>query len=149
MARVFGPLSEPRAVRGASADTPPRPGPGHRPRQETRPPLLHPPTGGPSWLLHAAHPGVLLYLTRPSGHPIDPAPPHNPTPAMNLKRSQIKTNKVRPRKAAGPKRRRQLEQRRRLVALGVPEEQVEKMNPREVRDMLKYPAKVEKQYASK
>lgn len=64
---------------------------------------------------------------------------------MNLKRSTIKTNKVRPRKAAGPKRRRQLEQRRRLIALGVPEEQVAKMNPKEVRDMLKYPAKVKKQ----
>ena len=63
---------------------------------------------------------------------------------MNLKRSQIKTNKVRPRKAAGPKRRRQLEHRRRLVALGVAEETVEKMTPREVRDMLKYPAKVKK-----
>lgn len=63
---------------------------------------------------------------------------------MTINRSKIKTNKVRPRKAACAKRRRQLEHRRRLVGLGVAEEVVAGMNPREIRDMLKYPAKVTK-----
>lgn len=63
---------------------------------------------------------------------------------MKLNRSKCKVNKVRPRKAAGAKRRRQLEQRRRLIGLGVAEETVSHMNPREIRDMLKYPAKVTK-----
>ena len=63
---------------------------------------------------------------------------------MAQNRKYFKTNKTRPRKAAGPKRRRQLEHRKRLIALGVDEETVSKMNPREVRDMVKYPAKVKK-----
>ena len=63
---------------------------------------------------------------------------------MAQNRKYFKTNKTRPRKAAGPKRRRQLEQRKRLIALGVDEESVSKMNPREIRDMVKYPAKVKK-----
>ncbi|MDA0765588.1 MAG: hypothetical protein O3A92_02020 [Verrucomicrobia bacterium] len=60
----------------------------------------------------------------------------------NLKRSEIKDNKVRPRKAAGAKRRRQLEQRKRLLGLGMPEESVAKMNTKQIRDLLKYPKKV-------
>ena len=63
---------------------------------------------------------------------------------MAQNRKYFKTNKTRPRKAAGPKRRRQLEQRKRLIGLGVAEETVSTMNPREVRDMVKYPAKVKK-----
>ncbi|NNE90487.1 MAG: hypothetical protein HKN23_02470 [Verrucomicrobiales bacterium] len=67
---------------------------------------------------------------------------------MRTRRKYLKTHLTRPRKAAGAKRRRQLEQRRRLIGLGVPEEQVEKMNPKEVRDLLKYPKKVEQEYSS-
>jgi hypothetical protein len=63
---------------------------------------------------------------------------------MAQNRKYFKTNKTRPRKAPGAKRRRQLEQRKRLIALGVDQESVSKMNPREVRDMVKYPAKVTK-----
>ncbi|MCH7224765.1 hypothetical protein [Haloferula sp. A504] len=54
---------------------------------------------------------------------------------------------TRPTKAPGPKRRRQLEHRRRLIALGVSEEEVSKMNPKEIRDLLKRPAKVQKEFA--
>lgn len=55
---------------------------------------------------------------------------------------------TRPRKRAGAKRRRQLEQKRRLIALGVPEADVEKLNPKEIRDKLKYPKQVEKELAA-
>ena len=40
--------------------------------------------------------------------------------------------------------RRQRDHRKRLIGLGVDEEEVSKMNSREVRTMLKYPAKVTK-----
>ncbi len=63
---------------------------------------------------------------------------------MRTKRKYFKTHMTRPRKKAGAKRRRQLEQKRRLLALGVAEETVERMNPKEIRDQLKYPAKVVK-----
>lgn len=63
---------------------------------------------------------------------------------MRLKRSQNKTNVTRPRKGGAAKRRRQAEHRKRLVALGVDEATVAKMNQRDVRDMLKYPKKVAK-----
>ncbi len=66
----------------------------------------------------------------------------------NLKRSEIKDNKVRPRKAAGAKRRRQLEQRKRLLGLGMPEESVAKMNTKQIRDLLKYPKKVTQSLAA-
>jgi hypothetical protein len=61
---------------------------------------------------------------------------------MRTKRKFHKTHLTRPRKPAGAKRRRQLEHRKRLVALGVSEEEVGKMNQKEVREMLKYPAKI-------
>lgn len=67
---------------------------------------------------------------------------------MRKKRKDCKTNKVRPRKAAGAKRRRQLEHRKRLIGLGVEESVVATMNSREIRDMLKYPAKVTKSLAA-
>jgi hypothetical protein len=63
---------------------------------------------------------------------------------MRLKRSQNKTNVTRPRKGGAAKRRRQAEHRKRLIALGVDEATVAKMNQRDVRDMLKYPKKVAK-----
>ena len=55
---------------------------------------------------------------------------------------------TRPRKKAGPKRRRRLEQRRRLVALGMDEVAVERLNSREILDLLKRPAKVAAEYAT-
>lgn len=55
---------------------------------------------------------------------------------------------TRPRKKPGAKRRRQLEQKKRLLALGVDEKIVNRMNPKEIRDKVKYPAKVEKELAA-
>lgn len=63
---------------------------------------------------------------------------------MGTGRKYHKTHLTRPRKAAGPKRRRRLEQRRRLVALGVDAEVVEKLSSREVLTMLQRPAKIGK-----
>lgn len=51
---------------------------------------------------------------------------------------------TRPRKGGAAKRRRQADHRKRLIALGVDEAVVAKMNQGDVRDMLKYPAKVAK-----
>lgn len=51
-------------------------------------------------------------------------------------------NNLRPIKRPIEKRRRLKVQRRRLVALGVPEEKVKKLNSLEVRQMLKYPAEL-------
>ncbi len=64
---------------------------------------------------------------------------------MRKNRKYFKTHMTRPRKAAGAKARRQRDHRKRLIGLGVDEEVVAKMNTKEVRDMLKYPAKVVKQ----
>ena len=61
---------------------------------------------------------------------------------MAQNRKYFKTNKTRPTKSPGARRRRQLEHRRRLIALGVDEETVNSFNPNEVRALLKYPAKV-------
>ena len=63
---------------------------------------------------------------------------------MRTKRKFQKTHLTRPRKPAGAKRRRQLEHRKRLVSLGVREEDVARMTQKEVREMLKYPAKIAK-----
>ena len=54
----------------------------------------------------------------------------------------MKTHLTRPRKSGAAKRRRQADHRKRLVALGVSQETVDQMNQKEVREMLKYPAKV-------
>lgn len=61
---------------------------------------------------------------------------------MAQNRKYFKTNKTRPKKSPGARRRRQLEHRKRLIALGVDEETVNSMNSSEIRDLLKYPAKV-------
>jgi hypothetical protein len=53
-------------------------------------------------------------------------------------------NRSRPRKSSGQKARRQRDQKKRLVALGMDEAVVAKMNSREVLDKLKRPAKVVK-----
>ncbi len=58
------------------------------------------------------------------------------------KRSEQKVHLTRPRKSGAAKRRRRLEQKRRLVKLGMDEAVVEKMNSREVLDKLKRPAKI-------
>ena len=63
---------------------------------------------------------------------------------MRLKRKYMKTHLTRPRKGGAAKRRRQNDHRKRLVTLGVDEDAVRKMNPREVLTMLKYPAKIKK-----
>ncbi len=68
---------------------------------------------------------------------------------MRTKRRYFKTHMTRPRKRAGAKRRRQLEHRRRLVALGVDEDTVAKMNAKEIRDQLKYPKKVQAAVAAR
>ena len=63
---------------------------------------------------------------------------------MRLKRKFQKTHLTRPRKGGAAKRRRQSDQKKRLVALGVDEEKVRKMNPREVLTILKRPLKIAK-----
>ena len=61
---------------------------------------------------------------------------------MRTKRKFMKTHLTRPRKSGAAKRRRQADHRKRLVALGVSQETVDGMNQQEVRNMLKYPAKI-------
>lgn len=56
-------------------------------------------------------------------------------------------NKVRPRKTGAAKRRRCLVQRRRLVSLGMSEEQVSKLSVDELRAKLKAPQKLQAQLA--
>ncbi len=58
-------------------------------------------------------------------------------------------NRTRPTKSPGARRRRQLEQKRRLIALGMDEAEVAKLNPREILTKLKHPAKVAKECAPK
>ncbi len=64
---------------------------------------------------------------------------------MRKRRKTQKTNITRPRKAGAAKNRRRLEQRRRLVALGVDEAKVNSMTSREVLTMLQRPAKITKE----
>ncbi|MFL2437038.1 MAG: hypothetical protein ACJ0IZ_11005 [Verrucomicrobiales bacterium] len=56
----------------------------------------------------------------------------------------MKTHLTRPRKGGAAKRRRQNDHKKRLITLGIDEDKVQKMNPREVLTMLKYPAKIKK-----
>jgi hypothetical protein len=63
---------------------------------------------------------------------------------MGSGRKYQKTNLTRPRKKAGPKRRRQSDQKKRLVALGVDAVLVSRMSSREVLTMLKRPARIAK-----
>ena len=51
-------------------------------------------------------------------------------------------NYVRPKKSGTRKRQRLKVQRRRLITLGVPEEDVAQMTAKEVREHLKHPAKL-------
>jgi hypothetical protein len=57
------------------------------------------------------------------------------------------TRLYRPVKKASDQRRRRKVQFRRLVALGVPEDKVRKLNPRQIRELLKRPAKIARQPA--
>jgi len=65
---------------------------------------------------------------------------------MQKRRKYQKTHMTRPRKSGAARNRRRLEQRRRLIALGMDEAAVARLTSREVLDLLKYPAKVAKQY---
>ena len=60
---------------------------------------------------------------------------------MRKRRKYQKTHLTRPRKAGAPKNRRRLEQRRRLVALGVDEAVVNQMTSRDILTALQRPLK--------
>jgi hypothetical protein len=55
----------------------------------------------------------------------------------------------RPRKGDADKRHRQKVQRRRLVAMGVPEEKAQRLDSQEIRAMLRHPVKTAKAHAAK
>ena len=59
---------------------------------------------------------------------------------LNIK-SRKNKNIARPKKSGAKKRRRILEHRRRLVALGVSEEKVSQLTPKQMRALLKHPKK--------
>lgn len=63
--------------------------------------------------------------------------------------AQRNKNLTRPKKSAGERARRQRDQKKRLVALGMDETVVARMNSREVLDKLKRPALVVKEVAAK
>ena len=65
---------------------------------------------------------------------------------MQTRRKYHKTHMTRPRKAGAAKNRRRLEQKRRLVKLGMDEAEVQKLNQRQVLDLLKRPKKVAQQH---
>ena len=60
--------------------------------------------------------------------------------ATTLQRNK---NRSRPKTSGGRRNRRQLEQRRRLIALGMDEKVVAQMSSRDILTALKYPKKVE------
>ena len=61
---------------------------------------------------------------------------------MRMRRKMQKKRMTRPRKSATQKAKRQRVHKKRLVALGVAEEKVAKMDAKVVRTMLRKPAKV-------
>lgn len=63
--------------------------------------------------------------------------------------NQRNKNMTRPTKSGGAKRKRQNDQKKRLIALGMDEAVVDKMNHKDIRAKLKYPAKVAKECAAK
>ena len=67
---------------------------------------------------------------------------------MRLKRKYQKTNQTRPKKAPGAKRRRQRDQKKRLVALGMDQAVVDAMSSRDVLTLLQRPLKVVEQCAA-
>lgn len=58
-------------------------------------------------------------------------------------------NRTRPSKSNSARNKRQNDHKKRLVALGMDQATVDGMNPKEIRDKLKYPAKVAKEIAAK
>ena len=68
---------------------------------------------------------------------------------MGSGRKFNKTNITRPRKGGPRKAQRQRQHQTRLIALGMPEADVAKLNPKEVRDFLKYPVKTAALFAAK
>lgn len=66
---------------------------------------------------------------------------------MRTRRKFLKTHLTRPRKGGAAKRRRQADQKKRLIAFGMDESVVTKMCPREVLTKLKYPVKLAKELA--
>ena len=67
---------------------------------------------------------------------------------MGTGRTLHKKPRTRPVKSVGARRRRHLVQKRRLIALGVAEDVVGKLNIKEARDILKRPALIEKAVAT-
>lgn len=67
---------------------------------------------------------------------------------MRKRRTTQKTPLTRPRKSGAAKNRRRLEQRRRLVALGMEESAVDKLTSREILTLLKHPVKVAKAHGA-
>lgn len=63
---------------------------------------------------------------------------------MGTKRKLNKKPMTRPRKKPGERRRREGEQKKRLLALGVPEEKIAKMTPKDIRILLQRPAALAK-----
>ena len=61
---------------------------------------------------------------------------------MGTGRKNTKKSMTRPTKGASARLQRQAVQKRRLLSLGADEAMVNKMNVGEIREMLKYPAKV-------
>lgn len=61
---------------------------------------------------------------------------------MGTGRTFRKISRTRPKKSPGDQRRRQKVQKKRLVALGVPEAEAVKMGPYKVREMLRRPAAI-------
>jgi hypothetical protein len=61
---------------------------------------------------------------------------------MGSGRKFNKTVITRPRKGGAAKRQRQNNQKKRLIALGMDEAEVSRMNPKDVRDLLKRPAAI-------
>jgi len=61
---------------------------------------------------------------------------------MGTGRKFRKTSMTRPKKSASDRKRRERVQKARLIALGVEETVVAKMNVKEIRDMLKRPARI-------
>ena len=58
-------------------------------------------------------------------------------------------NDARKKKSGTKKRRRILEHKRRLVGMGVPEEKINQLTPKQMHELLKYPKKTEAEYSSK
>ena len=62
---------------------------------------------------------------------------------MGTGRKYRKASITRPSKSAGARTRRQSDQKKRLVKLGMDEAVVAKLDPKAVRDLLKRPAKIQ------